>query len=624
MASSSPEYGRVPLGDESESTFEDVPVEVAEVCAEGEHFEIEEPPPQVPPIRDDRLCSVKDPWFVTSIITLAFIAPTLLGATLFVLDLTGKIWPATPFALHLVITLGYSRSMTPPKSLDTPQPMFLFRLIPSLLDIWLLGRFYTLVWTVLIADFYTDLDGTEVVEFSRAKQCLLVLRATAIVAAVARAAVNGVSLSVLCYSRRISPNLPRPIASIVARIENVGSTVPVSRREKIRLGFRRVLLILMVPALGLLVWCGVSFCTAWINWSAPTQQGHMCDPLDTTECALPFPSFFHMVRDDSTATGYRVNLNPDALPPLKGGGKMNPAFLNELDGFSTMGPILFYLEGLKEADEMNAGTVHLQGPGNLERSITKESLTLLVDVDAQELVVHSAEIDYLDPDRPMVLMFPGQPLRHGTHYAVAVVGAVDVHGYPIPRTDGMRALFAEETSDTHRLSMMKNVVIPALEKAAPWVDGHDESLQLLFNFQTISAASQLGPVRAVRDATLKHVSSASDWGSWGQHSRLVRQDDFECDNPDWPIARTVHAEIDVPWFLEAYGPGHREAVLAEDLAVVTKSRLIGKAKFVAHIPCSLKAGALGAANATALRAVMEYGHSLLYNRNEASEDVYAQ
>ena len=94
-----------------------------------------------------------------------------------------------------------------------------------------------------------------------------------------------------------------------------------------------------------------------------------CDPLDATECWLPFPSFHMLQNDNTTDTGYRVHLRGELLPPLKrsrfwffqdkADRWIQPTFLNRLDGFSTMGPFLFYIDGLKESHE--AGNTQLKG-----------------------------------------------------------------------------------------------------------------------------------------------------------------------------------------------------------------------------------------------------------------------
>ena len=287
-----------------------------------------------------------------------------------------------------------------------------------------------------------------------------------------------------------------------------------------------------------------------------------------------------------------------------------------------MAPLLFYMDGLKEAHELGRSNIRLQGADHIDLSVTNQSTTLLFDVDSHTLVPHTAEIDYLDSKRPLVLVFPSSPLRHNTHYALAVVQATDVNGRRLPPTPGMQSLLSEKTIFNTKIAEigMKGVVIPALHSAAPWFsyDKDPKSLQLLFDFQTISAKSQLGPVRAVRDATLAYIDGP-EWGDWSEHVRAIRIDEGVCSKAGTLIARTIHAELDVPWFLKAFGSGHREATLDANAVSTGMPVTMGISKFVVHIPCSLRAAAIKGANAADFRAVMEYGHGLFYNRDEATD-----
>jgi hypothetical protein len=60
-----------------------------------------------------------------------------------------------------------------------------------------------------------------------------------------------------------------------------------------------------------------------------------CDPLDPSECLLPFPSSFLLVNDSATVTGKRVHIKPETMVPLNGGGPglLDPAAWNSKDGF---------------------------------------------------------------------------------------------------------------------------------------------------------------------------------------------------------------------------------------------------------------------------------------------------
>jgi len=456
------------------------------------------------------------------------------------------------------------------------------------------------------------------------------------------------TLATACYAATCGRRTIPWTAHTVRRIQNT---------------LRRILHLACLAAMLVLSSCIYSAIIHWLVWPEPismrtavttasstattaadatnvTDLG--CDPLDETECSLPFPSFHFMRRDSSTETGWRVNLQGKLLPLLKGSITMDPHFLNEVDGFSTMGPILFYLEGMKEAHEADSSgtrTARLQGPANLAESLTAQSITLLLDVNASALIAHSAEIDYLDPINPLVLIFPAQPLQHNNHYAVAVINATDGNGDRISPTPGMQALFDPGSSiyamESDRRGRYQTQVFPALQGAAPWLASISEeasppdSLQLLFDFVTVSESSQLGPVRQVRDAALSHIVNEWD-GDWSQHvrvNRLIDQSE-KCDSAGGlqssDLARIVHAELDVPWFLTEFGPGHRAAFLDADAVRYSQPTTIGVAKFMVGIPCSARAAALSLSGGKPIRAIMEYGHGLFFSREEALDRFLVQ
>ena len=97
-----------------------------------------------------------------------------------------------------------------------------------------------------------------------------------------------------------------------------------------------------------------------------------CNDLDSTLCALPFPSSTFLVQDDTSGTGYRVKFHTTSLPETLFGEYIQPRvwdsvlvtadrlkWWNEMDGFSTICPVLFYLP---EAT-LNGLYSHLELPG---------------------------------------------------------------------------------------------------------------------------------------------------------------------------------------------------------------------------------------------------------------------
>jgi len=267
----------------------------------------------------------------------------------------------------------------------------------------------------------------------------------------------------------------------------------------------------------------------------------------------------------------------------------------------------------KEAYENGDGRHALQGPEHIYNSVNRTSITFLIDVDEKKLIHHSAEIDYLDPEKPIVMMFPAEPLKHNNHYAVAVISATDKSGLELPRTKGMTHIMKATDSDIRE--RFAHTTIPAVETAAPWFsfEKRPESLQLLFDFVTMSEESQLGPIRAARDIALEQVRT---W-NWDSHVHLVSVVDDDCDQDDPPlIARTIHLSLDVPSFLH-----HESRYSFLDLKKIQRESevTIGEAKAIFQIPCSLRNQTIGNNPGKQLKAIVETGHGLFGNRGEVKD-----
>ena len=552
------------------------------------------------------------PWLLSTCLSLFMVIPVLIRNMVIFYELFGRIWTVTPFAVHLLLSLTVTRLFFVQTENNNLVVLVASSLV-AVVDIVVFGVAYPLIWSLLMDGFFTDFDGTDIIDYAHYKRDFRLFQRIGVAIALARGILGAVSiLARLLHNSKATASclgdnnpLARPCIYVLLRRP---PELPTRLLRRILSG---ILTLAVLASLVLVVWCFYSLAAHWLPWKAPLHaQPDLCDSLDETECIFPFPSFHHMRPDSTTDTGWRVHLPAAVLPPLKGGIDMQLDFCNRLDGFSTMGALLFYLDGLKEGHE--AGANQLQGPSHVAQSVTPQSVTLLVDVTAQTLVAHSAEVDYLDADHPCIMVFPAAPLQHDTHYALAVVNATDARGHRLPPTRGMKRLL-RGTSD--RRTRYVDTLIPALEAAADWVAfaADPESLQLLFDFQTISEASQLGTVRAVRDATLTQVS---DW-SWDQHVQTIRIQDEACRSSDILTARTVHAQLEVPWFLNGFGAGHRAAVM--DTAHVTGRQRLGLAKFVVQIPCSVRAAALEESGGKPLRVLMEFGHSLFYTREEVRE-----
>lgn len=282
----------------------------------------------------------------------------------------------------------------------------------------------------------------------------------------------------------------------------------------------------------------ISLISAWtylLDHPLPTDNtvGPSCDPVDPTECLLPFPSSFFTVEDKSTDTGIRVNIQIDSLASMyRGRNPKQPIhYLNNLDGFSTSGPILFYVEGFKEGPNI------LVGPEDIELSVTEKSLTLLIDLDSRSLVHHFAEIDHLDESRPSIIVQPARSLHHNTRYAMLLVNARNGKGEYLSASQHLQYLLDAKKSRDSRGIFYRDTILPILQEVSPWCDG-TTSIQMLFDFRTISSYSQLSDTLEITAIT-RQIVQEKKWGKWDNDKvKVVKMEDHDmCEERNDPIGR---------------------------------------------------------------------------------------
>jgi hypothetical protein len=502
-----------------------------------------------------------------------------------------------------------------------------------------LNFMYVVAANLLVTAFLMEPDGTvchDWVGIHAALECVVMLcyiiMATRLVAAVAAILVVADKYLAKCGA---CANASKRLSHTIT--ESCHDGVGLNRKVKIvRMAWVAATVIAVSWCLGALIGC-VRYTVLTSPPEHITTSVDICDPLVPSDCILPFPSNFHLAPDDSTATGYRVNIAGEQLPITKSGEYVDPSVVNALDGFSTLSPVLFALDGFVVP---GANGSALPSSETISLSTTSSSMTLLIDVVEQKLVSHFTELD-----QGILTLQPASPLHHNKHYMVAMVNAIsDDTGDLLPPSAGLVSLLAAKNRNDAPLSrnaIFRTKLFPALYGAAPWIELPAEeshafpaNVQLVFDFNTVSEDSQLSQIRATRDLT-KAILDGPDW-SWDKEERVttIKIVEHDCAEAEAYIARTVHQQIEIPWFLKSYGSGHRGAGLDEDKLKAEKTDLMGKLKFVVQIPCSMKAAALddGAADPGAddwsdfldvtkheISAVVEFGHGLFYSREELVE-----
>src|SRR3569623_277963 len=159
------------------------------------------------------------------------------------------------------------------------------------------------------------------------------------------------------------------------------------------------------------------------------------DPLGTNDDILPFPSSLYEAADPTSPTGYDLAVPVGAFPVNTNTAvPFDPTPLARRHGWSPAATILWAAPG-------GVDPATLTGQDDMATSITLASSTLILDITANQLVAHFAEVDANELDHlsdQAVYLRPAQRLLGGHRYAVAIVRGCAMRS-PRSRPPGSRA-----------------------------------------------------------------------------------------------------------------------------------------------------------------------------------------
>lgn len=273
-----------------------------------------------------------------------------------------------------------------------------------------------------------------------------------------------------------------------------------------------------------------------VDW--PTLE---CDPLDPGYCLFPFPNNVYTAADPSKPTGRRVALTTGSLPVSGGGGMVDTGVFAELDGFSAGLPGMVHMPG--------ATITGLPDPWSIERSITADSPTIVLDAETGELLPHFAELDmsHSDDARRTLLIRPVRRPRDGARYIFAVRDVVDAGGTPLPPSPAFAALrdltpFPDDPSVDARRPLYADIF-----KRLGDAGVAREDLQVAWDYTVTSAENITGRMLHIRDDALAQVGSAGP-------AYTIESIVEDCETN---IALCVEGKMTVPLYLDQPNAGAR-------------------------------------------------------------------
>ncbi|MEZ4384260.1 MAG: hypothetical protein R3A79_23200 [Nannocystaceae bacterium] len=341
---------------------------------------------------------------------------------------------------------------------------------------------------------------------------------------------------------------------------------------------------------------GETSTTGVINCELPTEtpERGTCNPLDPSMCALPYPSNFFTTPDD-TPSGVRLDLDLGSLETDKYGTQLDPALLNEKDGFSVLAPLIFQFEGVSLD-----GVI---GHQDLDAYADAAAKTVILDAETGERIPHFVELDMTAPNdaERLMLIYPVTPLRHATRYVVGVRGLVKGDGQPVAVSPGFAALRdcapTDDPDVLYQRAHYEEDVFPALAQGG-FARGE---LQLAWDFTTVSRESSLGQMEAIRAQLLDAL------GDFGPKYTIQSVEDDDCADPGTTIGRTIIVDMTMPLYTVEDGP---DTLLSRDENGLPYQTGETEVEVMVRIPCSL-------IEAPKPGMILQYGHGLFGSYNEA-------
>lgn len=327
-----------------------------------------------------------------------------------------------------------------------------------------------------------------------------------------------------------------------------------------------------------------------------------CDPIDPSECALPWPSNLYLVDDTTTPTGARLQFGETTLP--EGRQQISPDPWTDLDGYGVSTPIMFKAPNLNLANLPSEEAPR----GAWDGEIGDAAIFKVEADDSLTRIPFWAERDLRDtPDASVYYMRPAVILEEGARYIVMLRNLETTDGNALERSEAFETLVRGKGDS--------DPVLKDRQERFDWVfdrlqeQGIDkEELYLAWDFNVASHEALHGPMLQGRELILDRLNGGGPDMEIVQMETFQREDQSADDYNPY-IRYAIRGTFASPQIVESVGSGHLfhrdengDLALADDV----------KRDFWVRIPYS----AVGDDSTTA--SLMQYGHGLMYLGEEIS------
>ena len=171
---------------------------------------------------------------------------------------------------------------------------------------------------------------------------------------------------------------------------------------------------------------------------AALKNAARCETIASpgTNCLFPWPSDHYTTDDPSAPTGRRVNLSIDSTPANVHGVHIDPAGINQSDGFSPGESIVTRIPGLDNPTAFQqTGAVPLT---DMDQAFAPNQPIVLIDAATgqRQLIWSELDANASSPGNTDLIIRPGRNLLEGHRYIVAMRNLKDASGNLIPAPPG--------------------------------------------------------------------------------------------------------------------------------------------------------------------------------------------
>jgi len=265
-----------------------------------------------------------------------------------------------------------------------------------------------------------------------------------------------------------------------------------------------------------------------------------CDNTNPDHCLLPFPSAAFLTSDSQSLTGFRVDIQGEAIPDSASAPSNEFHMINSRDGHSPASQIFTTFSSLPDVS-------NLASQEDVSASVETGHGSVLLNMDTGEITQHWIEISSRtqDGEPTLVHLRSLRGLEHNTQYAVAFRGLIDSDGIQVEPFISFKALRDGVLTDSNQIEESR----PGYESmfsALSEVGFERSSLQSAWWFHTASTESLTDNLISMRNDASQRLGDA------GLGCNVTSVDENYGD--DNSTLRRIRGTITTPHYLESTYP----------------------------------------------------------------------